>query len=94
MWSRRFLQCIDDNILIQVVKKLTRGGGLLDIVLAGKEGLVEGIRVGAALAAAIMRRQSLGSWVIHIKQQVGLQPRTSGGLPVLFKKLLREIPVS
>ena len=39
--SRRFLQSIDDNFLMQVVEEPTRKGALLDLVLTNKEGLVE-----------------------------------------------------
>ncbi|PKU44762.1 glycerol kinase [Limosa lapponica baueri] len=42
--SRRFLQCIDDNFLTQVVEKPTRRGVLLDLVLTNKEGLVEDVK--------------------------------------------------
>jgi len=35
--SRRFLQSIDDNFLMQVVEKTTRKGALLDLVLPNKE---------------------------------------------------------
>ena len=44
--SRRFLQSIDDNFLMQVVEKPTRKGSLLDLVLKTKKGLVEDVKVG------------------------------------------------
>ena len=43
--SRRFLQSIDDNFLMQVVEEPTRKGALLDLVLTNKEGLVEDVKV-------------------------------------------------
>ncbi|PKU32184.1 glycerol kinase [Limosa lapponica baueri] len=42
--SRRFLQCIDDNFLTQVVEESTRRAVLLDLVLTNKEGLVKDIQ--------------------------------------------------
>ena len=47
--SRRFLQSIDDNFLMQVVEQPTRKGALLDLVLINKEGLVEDVKVGGRL---------------------------------------------
>jgi len=37
--SRRFLQSIDDNFLIQVVEEPTRKGTLLDLVLTNNDWL-------------------------------------------------------
>jgi len=37
MQSRRFLQSIDDNFLMQVVEEPKRRGALLDLVLTNKE---------------------------------------------------------
>jgi len=47
--SRRSLQSIDDNFLMQVVEEPTSRGVLLDIVLMTKEGLVEDVKVGGSL---------------------------------------------
>jgi len=52
MQSRRFLQSIEDNFLIQVVEEPTRKGALLDLVLTNKEGLVEDVRVGGRLGCS------------------------------------------
>ncbi|KAK4831280.1 hypothetical protein QYF61_016750 [Mycteria americana] len=38
--SGRFLECVDDNFLLQVIEKPMRRGALLDLVLTKKEGLV------------------------------------------------------
>ena len=40
-----FLQCVEDNILMQVVEEPTRGRVLLDLVLTNKEGLVREVKV-------------------------------------------------
>jgi len=50
--SRRFLQSIDDNFLMQVVEEPTRRGALLDLVLTNKEGLVEDVKAGDSLGCS------------------------------------------
>jgi len=50
--SRRFLQIINDNFLMQVVEEPTRKGTLLDLVLTNKEGLVEDVKVGRRLSCS------------------------------------------
>lgn len=37
--SRRFLDCVEDKFLIQLVSEPTRKGALLDVLFADKEGL-------------------------------------------------------
>jgi len=50
--SRRSLQSIDDNFLMQVVEEPTRKGALLDLALTNKEGLVEDVKVGGSLGCS------------------------------------------
>lgn len=50
--SRQFLQCIEDNFLMQVVEELTRGGPLLDLILTNKEGLVKEVKAGGSLGCS------------------------------------------
>jgi len=50
--SRRFLQSIDDNFLMQVEEEPTRKGVLLDLVLTNKEGLEEDVKVGGRLGCS------------------------------------------
>jgi len=38
--SRRFLQCMEGNFLMQLVSEPTRGGALLDLLFTNREGLV------------------------------------------------------
>ena len=52
MQSRRLLQSIDDNFLMQVVEQPTRRGALLDLVLMNKDGLVEDVKVGGSLSSS------------------------------------------
>ena len=43
--SRRFLECSDDNFLLQVMDDPTRRGAMLDLVLTSKEGLVGNVKL-------------------------------------------------
>jgi len=52
MQSRRFLQSIDDNFLMQVLEEPMRRGALLDLVLMDKKGLVENVKVGGSLGSS------------------------------------------
>ena len=49
--SRRFLQSIDDNFMMQVVEEPMRRGALLDLGLMNKEGLAEDVKVGGSLGS-------------------------------------------
>ncbi|GAB0183649.1 hypothetical protein GRJ2_000830200 [Grus japonensis] len=50
--SRRFLGCIDDNFLLQVIEKPMRRGAMLDLVLTNKEGLVGNVKVKGSLGCS------------------------------------------
>ena len=54
-WSRWFLQCVEDNFLMQVVEELMRGGVLLDLLLTNREGLVREVKVGVAWVVVTTR---------------------------------------
>ena len=43
--SRRFLECVEDNFLTQLVREPTKEGALLDL-FANREGLVGDVTVG------------------------------------------------
>ncbi|GAB0186773.1 hypothetical protein GRJ2_001142600 [Grus japonensis] len=43
--SRRFLECIDDNFLLDVTEKPTRRGAMLDLVLTNEEELVGNVKL-------------------------------------------------
>ncbi|GAB0203984.1 mitochondrial enolase superfamily member 1 [Grus japonensis] len=47
--SRKFLECVDDNFLLQVIEEPTRRGAMLDLVLTNKEGLVGDIKLKGSL---------------------------------------------
>ncbi|GAB0183586.1 hypothetical protein GRJ2_000823900 [Grus japonensis] len=50
--SRRFLECLDDNFLLQVTEKPTRRGAMLDLVLTNKEGLVGNVKLKGSLGCS------------------------------------------
>jgi len=43
--SRRFLECVDDNFLLQMLEEPMRRGAMLDLVLTSKEGLVGNVKL-------------------------------------------------
>ena len=43
--SMRFLDCVDENFLFQVIEEPTRRGVMLDLVLTNKEGLVGNVKL-------------------------------------------------
>ncbi|GAB0209421.1 hypothetical protein GRJ2_003407800 [Grus japonensis] len=47
--SRKFLECVDDNFLLQVIEEPTRRGAMLDLVLTNKEGLVGDVKLKGSL---------------------------------------------
>ena len=47
--SRRFLECVGDNFLTQLVREPTRGSNILDLLFVNREGLVGDVKVGGRL---------------------------------------------
>ena len=47
--SRRFLECVADNFLMQLVREPTREGALLDLLFVNREGLLDDVVVGGRL---------------------------------------------
>ncbi|KAM9653655.1 uncharacterized protein ACIBXB_010484 [Morphnus guianensis] len=47
--SRRFLESIDDNFLLQVMEDPRRRGAMLDLILTSKEGLVGNVKLKGSL---------------------------------------------
>ena len=47
--SRRFLECMEDNFLMQVIREPTRGAAPLDLLFTNREGLVGDVEVRAVL---------------------------------------------
>ncbi|KAK4817029.1 hypothetical protein QYF61_026035 [Mycteria americana] len=51
----RFLECVDDNFLLQVTEEPTRRDAMLDLVLTNNEELVGNVKLKGILAAATMK---------------------------------------
>ena len=49
MGNWRFLECVGDNFLTQLVKEPTRGSKILDLLFVNREGLVGDVKVGGHL---------------------------------------------
>jgi len=47
--SRKFLECVEDNFLTQLVSEPTRGCASLDLLFTNREGLVGDVVVGGCL---------------------------------------------
>ena len=47
--SKRFLECVEDSFLMQLVREPTRDGALLDLLFTNREGLVGDVKVGDRL---------------------------------------------
>jgi len=47
--SRRFLECVEDKFLRQLVSEPTRGGASLDLLFSNREGLLGDVVVGGHL---------------------------------------------
>ncbi|GAB0193476.1 hypothetical protein GRJ2_001812900 [Grus japonensis] len=50
--SRKFLECVDDNFLLQVIEEPLRRGAMLDLILTNKEGLVGDVKLKGSLGCS------------------------------------------
>lgn len=50
--SRRFLECVDDNFLLQVIEEPMRKGAMLDLILTNKEKFLENVKVKRNLSCS------------------------------------------
>ena len=48
--TKKFLECVEDSLLTQLVQEPTRGGALLDLLFTNREGLIGDVKVGDCLA--------------------------------------------
>ncbi|GAB0182280.1 hypothetical protein GRJ2_000693300 [Grus japonensis] len=48
----RFLECADDNLLLQVIEEPMWRGAMLDLVLTNKEGLVGNVKLKGSLGCS------------------------------------------
>jgi len=91
--SRRFLQSIIDNFLMQMVEEPMRRGNLLDLALMNKEGLVEDVKAGDSLGCSDHKMVEFrvlhgGSRVISRIKTLDFRRANFG----LFKDLLGGMP--
>jgi len=47
--SRRFLECVEDSFLMQLLRELTKGAAVLDLLFTDKEEVVGNEKVGNCL---------------------------------------------
>ncbi|PKU48684.1 glycerol kinase [Limosa lapponica baueri] len=52
MKSRKFLECVNDNFLLQMIEEPTKKGAVLDLVLTNKEGLVGNVKFKGSLGCS------------------------------------------
>ncbi|GAB0179159.1 hypothetical protein GRJ2_000381200 [Grus japonensis] len=50
--SMKFLECVRDNFLLQVIEEPTRRGAMLDLILTNKEGLVGNVKLKGSLGCS------------------------------------------
>ena len=50
--SRRFLESVEDNFLVQVIDGPTRGEALLDLVITNEEESVRDVKIGGSLVCS------------------------------------------
>ncbi|PKU34849.1 mitochondrial fission process protein 1 [Limosa lapponica baueri] len=50
--SRRFLECIGDNFLSQVIDSLTRGDAILDLMITKASELIGDVKIGGSLGCS------------------------------------------
>ncbi|GAB0209248.1 hypothetical protein GRJ2_003390500 [Grus japonensis] len=63
--SRRFLECVDDNFLLQVTEESIRRGAMLDLVLTNKEGLVGNVQPKGSLGVQDPQGSEEGTQQAH-----------------------------
>ncbi|GAB0195782.1 hypothetical protein GRJ2_002043500 [Grus japonensis] len=50
--SGRFLECVNDNFLLEVIEEPTGRGAMLDLVLTDKEGLMGNVKLKDSLGCS------------------------------------------
>ena len=91
--SRKFLNHIEDNFLVQVLREPTRKGSLLDLLFVNKEGLMGEVVIGGCLDHSdheIVEFQIIGDRRKTASKTSTLDMgRADFGL---LKELLRQVP--
>ncbi|KAK4820811.1 LOW QUALITY PROTEIN: hypothetical protein QYF61_007205 [Mycteria americana] len=91
--SRRFLECVEDNFLTQLVSEPSRGGASLDLLFTIREGLVGDVVVGGCLG---LRDHDMIEFSIHSEIRRGVSKTTTmdfwrAGFG-LFRTLVERVP--
>lgn len=91
--SRRILESIDDNFLSQVLEDPIRNGGLFDLILTNREGLVGDVKVGDSLGCSDHEivEFSIEQGVCRIARKIATMDFGRADL-YLLKDLLGRIP--
>ncbi|KAK4810556.1 hypothetical protein QYF61_004519 [Mycteria americana] len=91
--SRRFLECVADNFLTQLVSEPTREGAPLDLLFTNREGLVSHVMVGGCLGQSdheMIEFWILGEATREVSRTATLDfRRTDFGL---FRRLVDRVP--
>ncbi|PKU39519.1 rna-directed dna polymerase from mobile element jockey-like [Limosa lapponica baueri] len=91
--SRRFLECVEDNFLTQLVSELTRESALLDLLLVKREELVGEVKIGGHLGHSdheMIEFLILGKTRGRVTKTTTLDFRRANF--DLFRRLLDKIP--
>jgi len=91
--SRRFLERVEDNFLMQLGSDPTRGGALLDVLFSNREGLVGGVVVGGHPG---LRNHELIDFSVHGEVKRGASKTTTmdfwRAAFGLFRMLVKRVP--
>ncbi|RMB90906.1 hypothetical protein DUI87_32684 [Hirundo rustica rustica] len=91
--SRKFFECMEDNFLSQLVGEPTRGGTMLDLLFANRDGLVGDVVVGGRLGQndhEIIEFSILGEVRRSTSKTLALYFRRADF--GLFRRLIQSIP--
>ncbi|KAM9591180.1 uncharacterized protein ACIBXB_006077 isoform 1-T3 [Morphnus guianensis] len=91
--SRRFLECVEDNFLTQLVGEPTRGEALLDLLFTNREGLVGDVVVGGRLG--LSDHEMIGFSILGEARKVVSKTTTMDFRRAnfgLFKALVERVP--
>ncbi|KAJ7425385.1 hypothetical protein WISP_23650 [Willisornis vidua] len=89
--SRKFLECMEDNFLLQLINEPTRGGSPLD--LQNREGLVGDVVIGGSLVYGNHKMMKFSvltktRWIVNKTSTLDFW-RTDFGL---FRRLVQRVP--
>ncbi|KAK4827211.1 hypothetical protein QYF61_015239 [Mycteria americana] len=91
--SRRFLECVEDTFLTQLVSEPTRGGASLDLLFTNREGLVGDVVVGGRLG---LSDRDMIEFLIRGEVRRGVSKTTTMDFQRadigLFRKLFERVP--